>query len=645
METSPYLVIVRLIIQGAIKQYEAKFEDGLNLIWGDMDSGKSSILNLIDYCLGGKNSDFLYGEMRANARIAHLEVDLNGKIYTFERDVLSEKSPIRVYTGYYEQRDRNFPLMMAATASDNSAPDGWISDFILDNLGIAKVSIRESRFRENADSDRLSFRDLMKLMYLKQSRVGSDALLNYQSPVVFNKNVEIQKFVFNVYDDELSALNSELSREIVEYNELEKNERFIKKFLNDVKIDVDGFDKVVGEAEDYQNKIAELDASLAELKNDFVLSTDIGATISAAIKDMRTEMSRIDRSMNEIESQYNNYAKLSNTYRFDHDALKLSKVSRSIMSVKRAQNENIACPLCQSKVEITSPSVADEDIDYQLKSLKNRNAGIGSILSDLREKQRSLTLRKEQIGASLNDASRSFDENQASSISPLLTSIQAIEDSRSQLKVVLAEAERNLAIFNKYSDIGSKIEVKSVLIEKLRRAIKITKDGLIGIDSVIEELTSLFAAHMHKSGLQKVHGVYLDKKFVAHFRDISYYNTSSGGVRTITSIALFVTRLQYLLKHACNLPTFLMIDTPGQNIGRFRTEDDNTEVSDPKLYEKIFSQIMSVVAVAAEKGRRCQVIVVDNDLPDSLKSGKNFHLVKRFSKQGGKFEKGLINDA
>ena len=426
---------------------------------------------------------------------------------------------------------------------------------------------------------------------------------------------------------------------------MEKNERFIKKFLTDVKIEVDSFGKVRDEAEGYQNKITELDDSLAELKNDFVLSSDIGATISAAIKDMRTEISRIDREIYETEAQYNNYAKLSNTYRFDLDALKLSKISRSIISVKRPQNEHIACPLCQSKIEITSPSVADEDIDYQLKSLKNRDAGIQTVLSDLREKQRSLTLQKEQLSVSLNDASRSFDENQASSISPLLTSMQAIEDSRSQIKVVLAEAERNLAIYNKYSDIGTKLEVKSMLIEKLRRAIKIIKDGLIGIDAVIEEFTSLFAAHMHKSGLQKVHGVYLDKKFVAHFRDISYYSTSSGGVRTITSIALFVTRLQYLLEHACNLPTFLMIDTPGQNIGRYRTDDDNTEVSDPKLYEKIFSQIMDVVSAATDQGRRCQVIVVDNDLPDSLKDGKNFHLVKRFSKQGGKFEKGLINDA
>jgi hypothetical protein len=108
---------------------------------------------------------------------------------------------------------------------------------------------------------------------------------------------------------------------------------------------------------------------------------------------------------------------------------------------------------------------------------------------------------------------------------------------------------------------------------------------------------------------------------------------------------MFVTRLKYLLAKAGNLPTFLMIDTPGQNIGRHRAKDDTSEVSDPKLYENIFKQIVDVTTKAKLVGRKCQVIIVDNDMPDSLIDGENFHLVKRFSKQGGEFDKGLINDA
>ncbi|NVE01193.1 hypothetical protein [Massilia sp. BJB1822] len=645
MEISPYLLVVRLIIQGVVKQYEARFQEGLNLVWGDMDSGKSSILNLIDYCLGGKNDSLLYGEMKANGRLACLEVNLNGKIFTFEREILSASSPIRIYTGYFEERDRNFPLIVGVSPGDTFAPDGWVSDFILENLGIAKVLIKESKYREDSSSDRLSFRDLMKLMYLKQTRVGSDALLDYQSPVVFNKNVEVQKFVFNIYDDELSALNTELGREVAEFGELEKNERFIRKFLSDVKIDVRNFEHSQEEAEQYQDKMAVLDESLKDLKEDFVLSSDVGETISEAIKTMRAEIFAVDSRLKEIENQYGNFAKLNNTYQFDYKALKLSKISRQIISVARPKNDHIPCPLCQSDIEINSSAIEDDDIEHQLRSLKNRTAGIETVLMDLREEQKVLLNQKEKLRIRLIEASRSFDENNLASISPLLTSIQAIEDARSQLKITVAEAEKNLAIYNKFVDIGSKLELKSALIEKLRRSIKIIKDGLIGLDAVVEELTVLFVSHMQKSGLQKVHGVYLDKKFTGHFRDISYYNTSSGGVRTITSIALFVARLQYLLKHACNLPTFLMIDTPGQNIGRHRADDDNTEVSDPQLYESIFNQIIKVIASAKVENRKCQVIIVDNDLPDSLKDGKNYHLVKRFSKQGGKFEKGLINDA
>ncbi len=645
MEISPYLIVVRLIIQGAIKNYEAKFEEGLNLVWGDMDSGKSSILNLIDYCLGGKNDDFLYGEMKANGRTAFLEVNLNGKVFTFERDILSANSPIRVYTGHFEQRGEHFPLIMAASPSDNNAPDGWVSDFILDNLGIARVLIKESRIREDSSSDRLSFRDLMKLMYLKQTRVGSDALLNYQSPAVFNKNVEIQKFVFNIYDDKLAALQSELGRESSEYNELEKNEQFIKKFLNDVKIDVNVYENVRSDVEHHEQKLSELDDGLNALKDDFVLANDVGSAISTAIKTMRAEMRIVDARLDEIGLRYENFAKLSNTYRFDFEALKLSKISRAIIVAKNTKEDLIPCPLCQTQIKIDSPMVHEEDIDQQLKSLKNRDVGIQTVLTELRDEQKKLLSEKDRLSKNLTDASRSFDENNLASISPLLTSIQAIEDARSQIKINLAEAERNLSIYNKFIDIGSKLEVKALLIEKLKRAIKITKEGLIGLDAVVEELTQLLNAHLQKSGLQKVHDVFVDKKFVAYFRGISYYNTSSGGVRTITSIALFVTRLQYLLKHACNLPTFLMIDTPGQNIGRYRRVDDNTEMSDPKLYQNIFDQIIQVLNSASKDGRKCQIIIVDNDLPDSLKEGENFHLVKRFSKQGGKFEKGLINDA
>jgi len=114
------------------------------------------------------------------------------------------------------------------------------------------------------------------------------------------------------------------------------------------------------------------------------------------------------------------------------------------------------------------------------------------------------------------------------------------------------------------------------------------------------------------------------------------------------SIGMYISRLSYALDNSCNIPPFLMIDTPGQNIGRKRSSDDNDSVSDPAIYEKIYSQLLDVVSLASEKNIACQIIVVDNDFPDILLSSENsenYHLVKHFQKDNPNFEKGLIHDA
>lgn len=114
------------------------------------------------------------------------------------------------------------------------------------------------------------------------------------------------------------------------------------------------------------------------------------------------------------------------------------------------------------------------------------------------------------------------------------------------------------------------------------------------------------------------------------------------------SIGMYMTRLAYALKHACNIPPFLMIDTPGQNIGRKKNPDDDNTVSDPAIYETIYSQLLSIVDLANETGQECQIIVVDNDFPDILATApgnQKYHLVKRFQKNNPTYEKGLIHDA
>lgn len=642
-EKSPYIFIHKIIIHGLDNSYKAEFKDGINLIWGDMDCGKSSILNLIDYCLGGSNETLAYGEILAKGRVAYLEVDLNGNVITFERPLLDSSAPVKAYRVPYSSILTTYPALLSAD-SRKSLPDGWISDFILDALGIPKVSIKESRYRDDADSDRLSFRDLMKFMYLKQTKVGADSLLNHGNPAVFSKNIEVQKFIYNIHDDKLAALNKELQLEAQELRQLQDSELSISKFLRDVNITTNESDKSEDSITSSEFTLAELEESSEKLKSDYEFSSAISLEMAREIVQMRSRLSHVKSERLETEKQHKNFANLKNTYQSDLESLNLSKLTRASISNREIINSTLPCPLCSSEISLASPQITDSDIDAEIKSIKNRLSGAQAALEKLWSNGLELLDEENSISRKLSTLTVDFDRFNIENISALLSSIEALERAKVEIKVSIASAKRDLAINNKYSDISKRIQDKNSVIYALKRNIKSVEEGLTGLEDVVAKLSGIFRNYITNSGLQNTNGTYVDEKFIPHFRNISYYNTTSGGVRTITSIGGFVSRMEYLLSTTGNLPTFLMIDTPGQNIGRRGRKDDDSTLSDPALYNNIFKQFLNLVSKAQKDNRKLQIIIVDNDLPPILEEGGNYHLVKRFSKNGGEFEKGLIND-
>ncbi|EFL1607381.1 AAA family ATPase, partial [Escherichia coli] len=68
-----YLNINSLILVGVRKNYVTTFYKGLNVIYGDSDTGKSSILEFINYLLGASSID-LADEIKTSVNYAALEV-------------------------------------------------------------------------------------------------------------------------------------------------------------------------------------------------------------------------------------------------------------------------------------------------------------------------------------------------------------------------------------------------------------------------------------------------------------------------------------------------------------------------------------------------------------------------------------------
>lgn len=126
---SPKIIINKLILIGRDKPYIVNFNVGINIIHGDSDTGKSSILNLIDYLLGSKEI-YMYDEIEKHGKYALLEMWLNERIYTIKRDIFNTKENIEVYSSDIEGMDNVFPLEYGVDYS-KEAPAGYFSDFLL----------------------------------------------------------------------------------------------------------------------------------------------------------------------------------------------------------------------------------------------------------------------------------------------------------------------------------------------------------------------------------------------------------------------------------------------------------------------------------------------------------------------------------
>ncbi|MBF4249118.1 hypothetical protein EA004_29800, partial [Vibrio anguillarum] len=133
-----------------------------------------------------------------------------------------------------------------------------------------------------------------------------------------------------------------------------------------------------------------------------------------------------------------------------------------------------------------------------------------------------------EISKKLSSLTVDFDKFNIENISALLSSIEALERTKVEVEVSIASAKRDLAINNKYSDISKGIQDKLSVISALKRNIKSVEDGLLGLGDVVSSLSRIFKKYISNSGLQNIHDVYVNDKFIPHFRDISYYNTTSG---------------------------------------------------------------------------------------------------------------------
>lgn len=228
----PAILIERLILVGHRKNYITPFNPGVNIIYGDADTGKSSILELINYLLGSKKLN-LYEEIESSVKYAALELRLNGKRICVVRNIFTPGSLIDVYHGGFGEIEDLSPEKYHPNfkGADDAYPP--YSDFLLESLNLPRIMTKVSPSKADSSMARFSFRDLFKYCYVDQDDLGSKRFLDIGNYPVEAKNRQTFKYIFNVLDSQITEIEEEISAITKEMLKDQQGLSVLSKFLKD----------------------------------------------------------------------------------------------------------------------------------------------------------------------------------------------------------------------------------------------------------------------------------------------------------------------------------------------------------------------------------------------------------------------------
>ena len=283
-----HFVVKKLLLKGIVKDYEYSFQPGLNIIAGPIFTGKTALLEFIDYCLGaGSHPQHL--EIQRKVRAALLEVSIGAHSFVIERPLFST-----------DQRGTIHECSLAALSTQHDAipvrtrqmpGQESIGSYLLRRLGLFNIFLKEAPTKAASGVDMMSFRDLMWFCYLEHERLDNKDLL-FES--LFTKRIKLQQVfdvIFEVHANEVSNMSYQLKDLEGMFVKIDAEIRTLSDFL---------VERSVPSRQELENVLTALSASENQLEKRLSGLTHTLKGQSDVAEELRTELSQIENEIKRL---------------------------------------------------------------------------------------------------------------------------------------------------------------------------------------------------------------------------------------------------------------------------------------------------------------------------------------------------------
>lgn len=628
------------------KKNDVSFNAGLNIISGVSQTGKSSIIEIIDYCLASTASYIPKGVIIDNSLLYCIVIDIKDSYmilarrpfnYDDKNEIGRRKMFIKIEPkSYFSDEDIQYSYFEKYKYCYRSLDEvkKEIENFF--GISVYKQAVYEGN---EVKSERVSVRSMVSFLYQHQNLIANKFALFYRFDELRKKIKTITQFpVFlGIVDQNYYNIWQRKESKEKELKKLEKNKKLDNELKDEIAVrikeDIREYYRLIGkdisdiEIEDILKLEKNLDKLLIEDIN-IDESLRICNQLEDELKDVNSKVYILDNEINNIDLTLNSG----------------NDVKRIINNVNEFEDDtnnegNFICPFCNSEVKSLSNSM--QEISKCKKILNDSLDAISVIKKEYLEEEKNKLNEKVNVYAQKQLKLRK-------EISDLKLKHKKIKEKSDFKELII---EKRIRIENDINKIYLHQRNEDDSIDALKNEVRDLKEQLNGydLDNRLNEVQFIIDVFMNKIAkkLDFEKGYTPNLKFDAKTFDLYQYNEDekekiflsnmgSGSNWLTCHLALFLGLHYYFAKlgNKCSIPSILVIDQPSQVY--FPNMASSEKDVDVDSVRKIYEALEWAIEYIEEKtGNKIQIIVLDHVLGLKFKNKEFSQFVrKRWNDKG-----------
>lgn len=521
--------LTRLVLSGQGKKDAVlEFKEGLNVISGDSDTGKTYAFQCLNYILGAEKTPKVINEADGYEQIS-LEFEIEGSCYRLERAIGANK-----IIAICENEIRELSYKHDATNTNN------ISRFLLSLLLEHEMNIYVKKNSKN-EKRTLSFRDVVHLCMIDETDIIGETSV-FQTVQYTNRTVKssIFKYMVTGVDDEKDSPEDDSEQEnirragVVQF--LEKKRDALVKEIAQIETD-----------ENYQLYVNSSTVSeiIERIKDIRALITKYNLEISRN----NTNIREIKQNCYEDEILLSEFEQLSIHYQEEIKRNGMISTHTEFL----AQLPGLGCPICNQTFNMSVITPENEEVLY--KYFMEYDLMIHKKIEELELAQKDITERLETNRTLI----RKLEENNCELLEMIEEQQKILETMSGNISMI-----RQLDAIRKSLDIyrSELTSIERDIIAYSEKVKKTTGKAVNQDSSLYDGYCQRVEDVLKKWGLSADNGVHFDSDNLDLYIDSKPRASWGKGYRAFIMSAMVIGLMRYCCESELLHPGFVIIDSP-----------------------------------------------------------------------------------